>query len=243
MRLQKYIAQTGALSRRKAEEAIAAGRVSVNGSTITEMGVVVSENDQICLDGKPIHLEQKKYYIALNKPKGYVTTASDEKGRAVVTELVADIPARLFPVGRLDINTDGLLIMTNDGDFAQLIAHPSREIKKVYLVTAVGILTEKDKLLLENGVVIDGEKTAPATLMLVDQKQTLFQARITIHQGRNRQVRKMFEAVGHRVIDLTREQVGPVKLRRLPTGQYRNLTQEEITAIREYSSVHKNIKK
>jgi 23S rRNA pseudouridine2605 synthase len=229
VRLQKYIAMCGTASRRAAEKLIEDGKVKVNGQKITELGTKVEIGaDLVTVNGKVQKFEQKKYYIALNKPKGYVTTASDEKGRAVVTELVADIPARLFPVGRLDINTDGLLIMTNDGDFAQLIAHPSKEIKKVYLVTAVGILTEKDKLILENGVVIDGEKTAPAKLSLVDQKQTLFQARITIHQGRNRQVRKMFAAVGNKVQELERIALGELRLGRLMEGHYRKLKREEI---------------
>ena len=233
IRLQKIIAENGVCSRRKAEELIRQGRVKVNGRA-AKLGDGASANDVIAVDGERLRIAKKreKYYLMLNKPRGYVTTMSDELDRRCVTELLEDFPERVYPVGRLDRNSEGLLLFTNDGKFANDIMHPSRHVSKTYRVTIRPTVTDEQLVQLSEGVVIDGRKTLPATVEVISQEQGRAVLRIVIREGRNRQVRKMCEAVGLEVARLKRTAIGPLKLGMLKPGTYRELTGEELRAIR-----------
>lgn len=229
VRLQKYLAMANVASRRAAEEYIVQGRVKVNGNVCDVLGTKVSMTDKVEFDGKIVKIEEKKVYIAMNKPSGYVTTASDERGRDTVIDLVKnDIPERVFPVGRLDYNTEGLLILTNDGDFTYKVTHPKHKVAKVYLAEVVGVPDRKALNDLANGVLIDGKMTSRAKVDTVAINKNSSTLEITIFEGRNRQVRKMCEAVGHRVVHLKRTAIGNIKLSHLPLGKWRHLTDREI---------------
>ena len=221
---------SGTASRRGAEQLIDEGRVKVNGKKVTEQGVKVEIGcDSVEVDDILLKVKDKKVYIALNKPAGYVTTVKDQFDRPTVIDLVEkDLHTRVFPVGRLDFETEGLLLMTNDGDWANRVTHPRFESKKKYYAVLKGVLTIPELNRIRRGVVIDGKKTSPAEceIMEIDMGMTLVE--ITIHEGRNRQVRKMFEAVGHTVKALRRETVGIVELGNLPEGRWRYLTSSEI---------------
>lgn len=230
VRLQKYIAMCGKASRRKAEEMIADGRVKVNGEKVTEQGVKVEiGSDKVTVDGKELSLVTKKYYIMLNKPVGVVSTVSDEAGRPTVVDILKDeINTRIFPVGRLDYDTEGLLLLTNDGDFSYRVTHPKFEMKKTYLALVGSGLTVAGLNKLRRGVVIDGFRTSPAEVELIESEPNSNLVRITIHEGKNRQVRKMFEAVGVKVKELRRVSIGKVEIGNLPYGRWRHLTSHEI---------------
>ena len=231
-RLQKILAKAGICSRRKAEEYISQGRVSVDGSVITEQGRKFdASRHTITFNGRNISAAEKKVYILLNKPKGYVTTMNDPQGRPIVTSLIKDIKGRLFPVGRLDLDTEGALLLTNDGELSQRILHPSNEVKKTYEATVRGKLTSQDIFLLENGVEVDGRKTWPAHLEIQGARAGNTTVRITIHEGRKRQVRKMFDAVGHPVYSLKRLSYGGLKLGNLKPGTYRILGPRDLANI------------
>lgn len=233
MRLQKYIAMCGAASRRGAERLIESGRVLVNGSLVDYMGFEVDENkDEVSVDGKVIRPESKLYYIALNKPKNYVTTVSDDLDRPTVMELVKDIKARIYPVGRLDFDTAGLLIMTNDGAFANAVTHPSRKVDKAYIARINRPLEKEEEMRLRNGVEVDGKKTAPAKIEQFKSIKKIYEVKITIHEGRNRQVRKMLEAVGVETLSLKRIAVGGVTLGNLPEGKWRHLKEVEVDKLK-----------
>lgn len=233
MRLQKYIAMCGVASRRAAEKLIESGRVLVNGSLVDYMGCEVDENkDEVSVDGKVITPEKKLYYIALNKPKNCVTTVSDDLDRPTVMELVQDIGARIYPVGRLDFDTSGLLIMTNDGAFANAVTHPARRVDKAYIARISRPLEKGEEALLRSGVEIDGRKTAPAKVEQLLSSKKIYEVKITIHEGRNRQIRKMLEAVGVDVLALKRIAVGGVTLGNLPEGKWRHLKQVEVDKLR-----------
>ncbi len=233
IRLQKIISQCGICSRRKAEELISQGRVRVNGR-VAGLGDGASAKDVITVDGEKIAFSEKrdKYYIMLNKPRGYVTTMSDELDRKCVTELLSDIPERVYPVGRLDRNSEGLLLFTNDGKFANDIMHPSRHISKTYRVTVHSSVNDEQLAELAEGVIIDGKKTLPATVKVLAQEAERSVLQIVIREGRNRQIRKMCEAVGLEVARLKRTAIGPLKLGMLKPGAYRELTAEELRALR-----------
>lgn len=233
IRLQKLIAESGMCSRRKAEDLIRQGRVKVNGHPVS-IGDGATYNDVITVDGERIYVEKKrkKYYIMLNKPRGYVTTMSDELDRRCVTELLTGLDERVFPVGRLDRNSEGLLLFTNDGQFANDIMHPSKHISKTYRVTVRPDVTEEQLIQLSEGVVIDGKKTLPASVSVLTKEDGRVVLRIVIKEGRNRQIRKMCEAVGLEVARLRRTAIGPVKLGMLKPGTYRELTSEEVKALR-----------
>lgn len=232
IRLQKYLAQCGVASRRKAEAIINSGRVSVDGTIVTGMGTKVDpELQKVLLDGKPIEREKKKFYLLLNKPKGYVTTLSDPQGRPVVTTLVKDVDARLFPVGRLDLDTMGALILTNDGDFAQKVQHPSFKVTKTYEALVHGKLSEKELKILKNGILLEGKITAPAKLKILKNMVRSTLVKITIHEGRKRQVRKMFQAIKYPVINLKRISYGRLHLGKLPEGRYRTLTPGDLKKV------------
>ena len=228
MRINKYIAQAGVASRRKADELIAAGNVRVNGLVLKEPGYDVVEGDVVEINGRRIQAESKKVYILLNKPVGYVTTVSDDKERPTVMDLVKDVDARIFPVGRLDYNTSGMLIMTNDGDFAYKVTHPKHELTKTYRARVAGVLSTEKVWKLRNGVDIGGFVTSKARVDVIKglPKSTLVE--ITIHEGKNRQVRKMFKTVGNNVQELERIAIGNIRLGRLAEGHYRKLTREEV---------------
>lgn len=232
MRLQKYLAGCGAASRRKCEEFITAGRVTVNGAVVTELGTQVEEGDAVTLDGKPVLPEEKKYYILYHKPMGEVCTASDPQGRATVLDRFRDFPVRLFPVGRLDFDSEGLLLLTNDGEMMQRMLHPSREVDKTYLARVDGDVSLEAIRRLRAGILLDERMTAPADVRVIRRTGVETVALVTIHEGRNRQVRRMFDAVGHTVLLLRRVKFGPLEMGELKRGQWRELTEEELARLR-----------
>jgi len=231
MRLQKYLAMCGVASRRAAEEIILQGRVKINGEKCTVLGTKVTDADSIILDGEEIKPEEKKYYIMLNKPTGYMTTVKDEQGRPTVMDLISDISKRVYPVGRLDCNTEGLLLMSNDGDFTYKVTHPKHKLDKTYEVFVSGNAEKNAIRKLEQGVFIDGKKTAPAVVDIVDFGKNSALLTITIHEGRNRQVRKMCASVGFKVMGLKRVSEGGLSLGNLPLGKWRHLTEAEVKRI------------
>lgn len=232
VRLQKYIAMSGIASRRGAESLISEGRVSVNGNKVTEQGIKVEIGaDNVSVDGKPIKMKNKKYYIMLNKPVGYVSTAKDQFDRPTVVDIVKnDISdVRIFPVGRLDYDTEGLLLLTNDGDFTYRVTHPKFHMDKTYIATVKGGMSISGINKIRHGVYIDdGFKTSPAQAEILDAYDGHTYVKITIHEGKNRQVRKMFEAVGNTVVALQRIKIGNVELGNLPLGRWRHLTSHEV---------------
>ncbi len=233
-RIQKIISESGYCSRRKAEELIAAGRVKVNGRPCKLGDKADISKDLISIDGENIYtpLKRELVYYMLNKPRGYVTTTSDELERRCVMDLVKDIPERVFPVGRLDRNSEGLLLLTNDGELANKIMHPSGHISKTYRVTIRPDINEEQLNMLTTGVVIDGVKTLPATAIVLSKEEGRAVVQLTIREGRNRQIRKMCEAVGLEVARLKRTSIGPLRLGMLKPGDYRELSSAEITALK-----------
>lgn len=234
VRLQKYIAMSGAASRRAAETLISEGKVFVNGERITEQGVKVEIGaDKVCVDGKELKVNEKKYYIMLNKPAGYVTTVKDQFDRPTVIDLISgEISTRVFPVGRLDYDTEGLLLLTNDGDITYRITHPKFHTDKTYMALITGSVTISAINKLRHGVKIDGRKTSPAEVEIIDSVSGKATVKITIHEGRNRQVRKMFEAVGCKVAALRRIKIGDIELGNLPEGRWRYLTSHEVNYLK-----------
>ena len=231
-RLQKIIASAGLMSRRAAEEYISAGRVTVNGETARLGDKADPEKDTILVDGAPLPPSGEKIYIMLNKPRGYVTTMSDEQGRKNVTELVSGLGARVYPVGRLDMYSEGLLIMTNDGDFANTLMHPSHEISKTYLVRALGEDARAKAARMREPVDIYGYTTAPAEVRICGLFPGGAEIEVTIREGRNRQVRRMCEQAGLKLVRLRRVSEGALELGALDSGCWRRLTAEEVEKIR-----------
>ena len=233
MRLQKFLALSGVASRRNSEKLIADGHVAVNGKVITEMGVQVDESaDVVTVDGKVCKIQEEKHYLAYNKPMGEVTTVADPEGRPTVMDKFRDYPVRLYPVGRLDYDSEGLLLLTNDGDFANSIMHPSRHVSKTYRVTVRPDITDQQLVQLSEGMEIDGKPTLPATVNVLTKEPGRVVLLMTIREGRNRQIRRMCEAVGLEVARLRRISIGPLKLGMLKPGTYRELTAEELRALR-----------
>ena len=230
-RLQKVMAHAGVASRRKSEEIIKEGRVKVNGEVVTAMGVKVDpNNDEIEVDGKII-TEEKKIYILLYKPEGYITTVDDPRGRKTVLDLIDDVKQRIYPVGRLDYDTSGLLLLTNDGDMTYVLTHPSYEIEKKYLVEAKGYIDDKNFKRLEEGVQLEDGLTAPAEVKVINRKKDKSKFTLSIHEGRNRQVRRMCKKIGHEVEKLKRSNFGPLNLNGLKAGEYRYLSSKEINKL------------
>ena len=230
IRLQKYLAEAGIASRRKAEELIQQGKVKVNNVIITELGTKINpEKDKIEYEGKTITREDKKVYILLNKPIGYVTTAKDQFNRDSVLDLVK-VKQRIVPVVRLDMYTSGALLLTNDGDFVYQVTHPKHEIEKTYTVTIKGMITKTTIEILKNGVKIEDYVTRPAKVKILKIEEDKNQSRleITIHEGKNRQIRKMCEAVGHKVLALHRSKIAGIGVKELPLGKWRYLSENEI---------------
>lgn len=228
IRLQKLLSERGIASRRKAEELIAAGHVKVNGRVASLGDKVDDHKDVIHVRGKKIGGAVAPVYIALHKPRGYITTLKDEQGRKCVQELVANVGASVFPVGRLDRESEGLLLCTNDGDFANAVMHPSTHIPKLYRVTLRSPLTDEQKLRFEEGIPLDGRKTAPAEIRVVSSEPGRCVVEITLYEGRNRQIRRMCEALGLEVARLRRTAVGGVRLGMQPVGSWRYLTPKEV---------------
>lgn len=232
-RLQKYMARCGIASRRKCEEIILSGKVKVNDKIINELGVKInSEVDIVSYEGKIIKPEEKKVYIMLNKPEGYITSVKDEKGRKTILDLVK-VNERIYPIGRLDYDSSGLILLTNDGEIYNKIIHPRVKVGKKYIVLCKGEFTKDDLIKFENGVDIGGYITAKSKIEILDKEKgknnsinTLVE--ITIHEGKNRQIRRMCEALGHDVISLKRISIGEIKLGYLKKGQWRNLTENEL---------------
>ena len=233
MRLNKYIAQAGIASRRKADELTLTGQVKVNGVPMKELGYDVVPGDVVEVKGRVIRQESKLVYIMLNKPKGFVTTAEDDKGRPTVMALIQDIDERLFSVGRLDYNTSGLLLMTNDGDLAYKLTHPKHRIYKTYRARVSGALSAEKISRLRKGVDIGGFVTSPAIVNMIKQGERSAMVEIKIYEGKNRQVRKMFSAVGNKVVDLERTAIGDLYLGHLKEGHYRKLTKQEIQYLKD----------
>ena len=228
MRINRYLAECGVASRRACDQIIKEKRVKVNGK-ICGLGEEIDEiNDSVTVDGKKVSRARKFEYYIMNKPKGYVCTVKDDKGRKTVMDLLPKNTARIFPVGRLDYDSEGLLLFTNDGELANRLTHPSSEIPKTYLVKIEGNIDEKTLITLRNGVVIDGKKTNKCGIKVVDEGKDFAKMHVTITEGRNREIRKMFEAVGKNVNFLKRIKIGDLKLQGLNRGEVRKLTPDEI---------------
>ncbi|WP_270648069.1 pseudouridine synthase [Paeniclostridium hominis] len=235
MRINKYIASCGIASRRKAEELILENRVKVNGTLINELSFQINEKkDKVEVDGKLIGLEEKLVYIMLNKPEGYVTTVKDQFDRKSVIDLVKDIDARVYPIGRLDYETSGLLLLTNDGDLTYKLTHPKHEVDKTYIATVKGIPTQNEITNFEKGLYIEDYKTSPAKIKIVKKniEKNYAVCEIKIHEGRNRQVRKMCKAINHPVMNLRRKAMGKIVLKDVEIGKYRHLTIEEVNYLK-----------
>lgn len=234
MRLQKYMAHCGVASRRKCEEMIRDGKVAVNGVIIQDMGLKIDpEKDEVLVNGKKISIEIKYVYIMLNKPPGYVTTTKDPYNRPTVMELIGQIPERIYPVGRLDFESEGLLLLTNDGNIAFQLTHPSHQIDKEYIVRVKGCPNVHDIDKLRRGIDIGGFITSPAKVHFISSNDQNALFRIIIREGKNRQIRRMFDAIGHPVLYLKRVRIGNIKLGNLKSGEWRYLTGKEIRILKE----------
>ena len=228
MRLNKYIASCGAASRRGADSLVESGKVTVNGCVVTSHGIDIdTERDTVCIDGIALRLQDKKVYLMLNKPADVLCTCHDDRGRKTVLDIVKGFDERVFPVGRLDYDTEGLLLLTNDGDFAFRCTHPSHELEKTYYAVAAGALDDNALNLLRNGVEIDGWKTSKAKVNVLKRSVDKTELEITIHEGKNRQIRKMLDAVGCRVLYLQRRAIGRLTLGDLKNGAWRSMTEKD----------------
>lgn len=235
-RLQKFLAEAGVASRRKAEELIAQGKIQVNGETVTEMGRKIDpKKDEVTYQGKPVRAKEELVYLMLHKPEGYVTTAKEQFGRPAVLDLIKNVDARIFPVGRLDYDTSGLLLLTNDGALTYKLTHPKHDVDKTYRAKLHGVPDEGALQKFRRGVVLDGRKTKPAKIQILekDKEHRFCWVEIVIHEGRNRQGRKMCDAIHHPVAQLKRVATGELRLGDLPKGKYRSLTPKEIKYLRQ----------
>lgn len=239
-RLQKVIAHAGIASRRKAEQLILEGQVKVNGKVVRELGTKVTASDRVEVNDVKIEQEEKVYFL-LYKPRNTISAVTDDRGRDTVVDLFKNVKERIFPVGRLDFDTTGVLILTNDGEFANLLTHPKYNVEKTYVATIQGVIKREDVRKLERGVMLEDGKTAPAKVRVIsaDERKGKSIVAITIHEGRNRQVRRMFEAVGHRVNKLKREQFGFLTPFGLNAGEWRELTPHEVKQLRALAQTGK----
>ena len=238
MRLQKYLAECGVASRRHAEDMITQGLVQINGITVREMGLKVEEGDEVRVRGDIVTPQAEKRYVLYYKPIGEVTTSSDPEGRPTVLDRFRDFPVRLYPVGRLDFDSEGLLLLTNDGDLTARLTHPSGEVNKSYIARVSLQLTDEELNRLRFGVMIDGRKTAKAGAKILKQESLFTDVLITIHEGRNRQIRRMVEALGHQVIRLKRVKYGLVELGALARGEWRDLSAQEVSDLRRSAGLN-----
>ncbi len=232
IRLQKFLAEAGIASRRKAEELISQGRVEINGQVVKTPGTKISGSERIFVDGREIKHEQKKIYILLNKPVGYISSAKDQFSRKTVLDLVGTVKERIYPVGRLDYDTSGLIILTNDGDFANKMMHPKHQVHKVYRAEIIGKLSEEDIESITKGMQIEDYKTSPAKVHIVSAAGDRSIIEVTIHEGKNRQVRKMFETLDHPIIRLKRIAIGSIGIGGLEEGKWRYLSKNEILGLK-----------
>lgn len=238
-RLQKFLARAGIASRRKCEDLIRSGRVTVNGRPVHELGFKVDpERDRVAVDGRPVRVETP-VYLMLNKPPGYICTLHDPQGRPKVTDLLRDVEARVYPVGRLDYDTEGLLILTNDGDFAYALTHPKHEIPKIYLAWVEGRPRRRDLQGLRRGIFLSDGLTAPAQVKVLKYEPGTTLLQVSIYEGRKRQIRRMFAAIGHPVQRLKRIAVGPLQLGDLQPGTFRHLTPQEVEKLKKLSQAGK----
>ncbi len=235
IRLQKYLSQCSVASRRKAEELIEQGKVKINGRKAILGDKVDPIHDKVLVFGKPISSRNTKMYIMLHKPRGFVTTLSDEQGRRCVADLVADANVRLFPVGRLDKNSEGLLLMTNDGDFSNFLMHPARHVSKVYRVTVKEKVTDEQIEKMAAGMQLESYKTAPCDINIIEKFSDRTVLRFTLYEGKNREIRQLCEAVGLNVIRLKRVEIAGLKLGMLPQGRWRELTEKEVKKLMSIS--------
>lgn len=234
MRLQKYMAKCGVASRRKSEEIIEAGRVSVNGQLVKEMGYKVKPGiDRVQVDGQNIYLEEDRVYLLLNKPRGYITSLKDDYNEDLVIDLIDGVEERIFPVGRLDKDTSGLLLLTNDGDLTYKLTHPSFEVEKTYIALIEGIPNQEEITRFETGIELEEKVTAPSSFKILELENDKALVEIVIHEGLNRQVRRMCEAIGHSVIELKRLKFGPIDLGNLDLGKFRHLREEEVGLLKK----------
>jgi len=238
IRLQKYMADCGVASRRKAEEMIAAGRVRVNGQIASVGDKINPKRDSVTVNGKKLTKDKNYIYLMLNKPRGFVTTMSDEMDRKCVAQLVADVGKRVYPVGRLDRDSEGLLLFTNDGEFANALTHPSRHIAKVYRVSVKPAITEEQINVLTSSLMIDGRKTMPADVRVLSKEEDRSALEITLFEGRNRQIRRLCEEAGLETVRLKRMSIGQLKLGGLKVGEYRYLTNDEVSLLKRQSGCY-----
>ncbi len=243
VRLQKYLSECGVASRRKSEDLILAGKVKVNGKPASIGDKIDPSRDTVVVAGKKIKKSKKNTYIMLHKPRGFITTLSDEMGRKCVAQLVEDVGTRVYPVGRLDRDSEGLLLLTDDGEFANALTHPTRHVPKTYRVTVRPSITDEQITSLTTGIEIDGRMTMPSEVRVIEKQEGRVVLEIIIYEGRNRQIRKMCDALGLEVARLKRTQIGSVKLGMLKQGDWRNLTEEEVHKLMVASSLdRKNLK-
>jgi pseudouridine synthase len=233
VRLQKFLADAGIASRREGERLILGGRVEVNGRVVTTLGVRVEpEHDRVRVDGRPVRPVGRRVYYLLNKPKGMITSSSDPEGRPTVVDLLQGVRERVFPVGRLDWNSEGLLILTNDGDLTYRLTHPANHVPKVYRVKVRGSLEEEGLKALRRGMVLDGRRTLPSRVERISSQVNSW-LEVTLYEGRKNQIRRMLERLGHRVQKLKRIAIGPIRDRALKPGEWRRLTPDEVRRLRE----------
>ena len=232
MRINKYIAHAGVASRRKAEELIKQGLVTVNGQVVRELATTIEAGDKVEVEGQPIYNEEKVYYL-LNKPRGVISSVTDDKGRKTVVDLLPNVKERIYPVGRLDWDTSGLLLLTNDGEFTNMMTHPRHGVDKVYVAKVEGQANKENLRPLTLGMTIEGKKVSPARYEIIKQEKTKNHSivSLTIHEGQNHQVKKMFAAAGLPVQKLSRIQYGTLTLDGLPTGQFRRLSKKEVSQL------------
>ncbi|MBQ7880989.1 MAG: rRNA pseudouridine synthase [Clostridia bacterium] len=232
MRINKYLADCGVASRRKCDELISQGKVKVNGKVTRELGVDIKPTDVVLFENRVVRPTVRRVYYKLHKPKGYVTTASDEKGRKTVVELMRKVQERVYPIGRLDYDTEGLLILTNDGDITNILTHPKNAVKKTYIATVEGDVTPEDVKKISKGIDIGGYTTQPCSITIKEKDDKFTRVEVIISEGKNHQVKKMFEAVGKTVAFLKRTSIGEIKLGGLARGEYKALTTKEIAYLK-----------
>lgn len=238
IRLQKFMADCGVASRRKSEELIAAGRVKVNGMVASVGDKVDPKKDTISVNGRKLTRDKNYIYIMLHKPRGYVTTMSDEMDRKCVAELVADVGTRIYPIGRLDRDSEGLLLFTNDGEFANAMTHPSRHIAKTYRVSVKPAITEEQITILTSSMMMDGKKTLPADVRIINKEEDKTSLEIILYEGKNRQIRRLCEAAGLETARLKRLSIGQLSLGHLKVGEYRHLTHDEVSLLKRQSGCY-----